>query len=68
MYFWNVWPHLEVFFVVQSLKGADAENIGYIIPTTVIHHFLSDYESNGRYTGKGGRYTFPEMYPKLIYM
>ena len=53
MYFWNVWPHLEVFLIVQSLKGADAENIGYIIPTTVIHHFLSDYESNGRYTGKG---------------
>ena len=35
----------------QSLKGADAENIGYVIPTTVIHHFLSDYDKNGRYTG-----------------
>lgn len=36
---------------VQSLKGVDAENIGYVIPTTVIHHFLSDYDTNGRYTG-----------------
>lgn len=39
----------------QSLKGVDAENIGYVIPTTVIHHFLSDYDTNGRYTG------FPSM-------
>ncbi|CAM6022745.1 unnamed protein product [Sphagnum balticum] len=39
----------------QSLKGADAENIGYIIPTNVIYHFLSDYERNGKYTG------FPAM-------
>uniref|UniRef100_A0A7I4EG20 Protease Do-like PDZ domain-containing protein n=1 Tax=Physcomitrium patens TaxID=3218 RepID=A0A7I4EG20_PHYPA len=39
----------------QSLKGADAENIGYVIPTTVIHHFLSDYDTNGKYTG------FPSM-------
>jgi hypothetical protein len=40
---------------MQSLKGADAENIGYIIPTNVIYHFLSDYERNGKYTG------FPAM-------
>lgn len=38
--------------LLQSLKGADAENIGYIIPTTVICHFLSDYERNGKYTGQ----------------
>lgn len=38
-------------WLVQSLKGADAENIGYVIPTTVIHHFLSDYDTNGKYTG-----------------
>ncbi|GLC35506.1 Protease Do-like 9 [Pleodorina starrii] len=35
----------------QSLKHEDAENIGYIIPTPVIEHFLSDYERHGRYTG-----------------
>ncbi|KAG2443617.1 hypothetical protein HXX76_001968 [Chlamydomonas incerta] len=35
----------------QSLKHEDAENIGYIIPTPVIHHFLTDYERHGRYTG-----------------
>ncbi|GBG68361.1 hypothetical protein CBR_g2905 [Chara braunii] len=35
----------------QSLKSDDAENIGYIVPTPVIYHFLSDYERNGKYTG-----------------
>ena len=35
----------------QSLKHEDAENIGYIIPTPVIHHFITDYERNGAYTG-----------------
>ena len=35
----------------QSLKHDEAENIGYIIPTTVIQHFIQDYERNGRYTG-----------------
>eukprot|EP00850_Spirogloea_muscicola_P009988 SM000057S18418 [mRNA] locus=s57:518427:521621:+ [translate_table: standard] len=35
----------------QSLKHEDAENIGYIIPTPVISHFLTDYERNGDYTG-----------------
>ena len=29
----------------QSLAGSDAENIGYLIPTNVIQHFLSDYRS-----------------------
>ena len=33
----------------QSLKDGDAENIGYIIPTPVIFHFLRDYALNGRY-------------------
>ena len=33
----------------QSL--GDAENIGYVIPTPVITHFLEDYEKNQRYTG-----------------
>lgn len=36
----------------QSLKHEDAENIGYVIPTPVIMHFIQDYEKNGAYTGK----------------
>lgn len=35
----------------QSLKHDDAENIGYVIPTPVIMHFIKDYEKNGSYTG-----------------
>ncbi|KAK9669404.1 hypothetical protein RND81_13G127200 [Saponaria officinalis] len=35
----------------QSLKHDDAENIGYVIPTPVILHFIQDYERNGAYTG-----------------
>lgn len=35
----------------QSLKHEDAENIGYVIPTPVIQHFIHDYEKNGAYTG-----------------
>ncbi|XP_043724938.1 protease Do-like 9 [Telopea speciosissima] len=35
----------------QSLKHEDAENIGYVIPTPVIMHFIQDYERNGEYTG-----------------
>ncbi|MFS7970634.1 putative peptidase Do [Helianthus anomalus] len=35
----------------QSLKHEDAENIGYVIPTPVITHFIQDYEKNGEYTG-----------------
>ncbi|XP_019464284.1 PREDICTED: protease Do-like 9 [Lupinus angustifolius] len=35
----------------QSLKHEDAENIGYVIPTPVITHFIKDYEKNGKYTG-----------------
>lgn len=35
----------------QSLKHEDAENIGYVIPTPVITHFIHDYEKNGAYTG-----------------
>ncbi|XP_043706041.1 protease Do-like 9 isoform X2 [Telopea speciosissima] len=35
----------------QSLKHEDAENIGYVIPTPVIMHFIQDYERNGGYTG-----------------
>ncbi|CAN6214445.1 unnamed protein product [Urochloa humidicola] len=35
----------------QSLKHEDAENIGYVIPTPVINHFIQDYEKSGEYTG-----------------
>lgn len=35
----------------QSLKHEDVENIGYVIPTPVIKHFIQDYEKNGAYTG-----------------
>ncbi|XP_027928594.1 protease Do-like 9 isoform X1 [Vigna unguiculata] len=35
----------------QSLKHEDVENIGYVIPTPVIEHFIQDYEKNGAYTG-----------------
>jgi hypothetical protein len=33
------------------LKHDDAENIGYVIPTPVINHFITDYVRNGDYTG-----------------
>lgn len=36
----------------QSLKHEDVENIGYVIPTPVIVHFIRDYEKNGAYAGK----------------
>ncbi|KAF2282904.1 hypothetical protein GH714_043324 [Hevea brasiliensis] len=35
----------------QSLKHEDVENIGYVIPTPVITHFIQDYEKKGAYTG-----------------
>ncbi|KAL4447366.1 hypothetical protein ABPG77_007399 [Micractinium sp. CCAP 211/92] len=35
----------------QSYAGSDAENIGYVIPTPVINHFLDDYQRNGCFTG-----------------
>ncbi|KAK4801453.1 hypothetical protein SAY86_021940 [Trapa natans] len=35
----------------QSLKHEDVENIGYVIPTPVIMHFIHDYEKNGAYSG-----------------
>jgi S1-C subfamily serine protease len=35
----------------QSMAGSDAEGIGYVIPTPIIHHFLSDYVRHGVVTG-----------------
>merc|ERR1712226_1365540 len=33
----------------QGLEGA--ENIGYVVPVTVLQHFLEDIQRHGRYTG-----------------
>ncbi|CAL9023850.1 unnamed protein product [Prunus brigantina] len=33
-------------------RSEEAENIGYVIPATVVSHFLDDYEWNGKYTGE----------------
>lgn len=35
----------------QTLKDENVDNIGYLIPTTVIRHFIQDFEKNGEYTG-----------------
>jgi len=35
----------------QSLKSDESENIGYIIPTPVVNHFIRDYEKNKTFTG-----------------
>ncbi|KAI4301339.1 hypothetical protein L6164_034627 [Bauhinia variegata] len=35
----------------QVYRSEAAENIGYVIPTTIVSHFLDDYERNGKYTG-----------------
>ncbi|EES17700.1 hypothetical protein BDA96_09G044800 [Sorghum bicolor] len=35
----------------QVYRSDEAENIGYVIPTTVVSHFLNDYQKNGKYTG-----------------
>uniref|UniRef100_A0A6N2N1M4 Protease Do-like PDZ domain-containing protein n=1 Tax=Salix viminalis TaxID=40686 RepID=A0A6N2N1M4_SALVM len=35
----------------QVYRSEEVENIGYVIPTAVVSHFLNDYERNGRYTG-----------------
>ncbi|KAK4482218.1 hypothetical protein RD792_009360 [Penstemon davidsonii] len=35
----------------QVYRSEEVENIGYVIPSTVVSHFLEDYERNGKYTG-----------------
>lgn len=35
----------------QSIADSDVENIGYMIPTPVIVHFLQDYKMNKMFTG-----------------
>lgn len=37
--------------LLQGLSGSDVENVGYVIPTPVVHHFLTDYLANGSFTG-----------------
>lgn len=39
----------------QSMGADKAENIGYVIPTVVIMHFVTDLLKHGKYTG------FPEL-------
>ncbi|PRW60277.1 Protease Do-like 9 [Chlorella sorokiniana] len=34
----------------QSMTG-DVQSVGYVIPTSVVRHFIEDYKRNGRYTG-----------------
>jgi len=35
----------------QSLNGQDVENIGYVVPVTVLQHFLEDVARHSQYTG-----------------
>lgn len=35
----------------QALTGSDVENVGYVIPTPVVHHFLNDYRLTGTFSG-----------------
>jgi len=35
----------------QALVGSDVENVGYVIPTPVVHHFLTDYGRTGGFSG-----------------
>ena len=33
-----------------TMQGEDVENIGYVIPVDVVHHFITDFDKNGRFT------------------
>ena len=35
----------------QSMKNEDVENCGYVIPATVVEHFIDDYKRHSEYTG-----------------
>jgi len=35
----------------QALVGSDVENCGYVIPTPVVHHFLTDFQRTAGFTG-----------------
>ncbi|KAG6493085.1 hypothetical protein ZIOFF_048061 [Zingiber officinale] len=44
-----VW-HSRIVFNGNASESEDTENIRYVIPTTVVSHFLDDYERNGKCT------------------
>lgn len=46
----------------QSMAGSDAENIGYVIPTPVINHFLTDYQCVSKLTMT----QHPQQFPYLL--
>ncbi|CBZ56391.1 hypothetical protein NCLIV_068150 [Neospora caninum Liverpool] len=51
----------------QSLKDGDTENIGYIIPSEVVGHFLEDYRRHGRCLGFGdGGFTWQKLENKSL--
>ncbi|PFH31381.1 trypsin domain-containing protein [Besnoitia besnoiti] len=51
----------------QSLKDGETENIGYIIPSEVVGHFLEDYRRNGRCLGFGdGGFTWQKLENKSL--
>jgi S1-C subfamily serine protease len=35
----------------QSLSEADTENIGYVVPVSVLKHFLEDVRRHGKHSG-----------------
>lgn len=35
----------------QSIDSGEAENVGYVIPSIVVMHFLNDLRKHGKYTG-----------------
>ncbi|KAI3941515.1 hypothetical protein MKW92_045296 [Papaver armeniacum] len=37
----------------QTIKREDVENMGYVIPTTVVMHFIEDYDKKEEYTAMG---------------
>lgn len=45
----------------QSMRADEAENIGYVVPTPVIKHFITDFNKNGRYTGEAQTLAFRAM-------
>lgn len=47
-------------------RSDDVENIGYVIPTTVVSHFLDDYERNGKYTGERMYIEFNQTYSYAV--
>lgn len=36
---------------MHACVGSEVENVGWVIPTSVVAHFLDDYQKNSKYTG-----------------